>query len=119
MSGRYTFTAGNPLTAAQLNTNIMDGIPFMIQAGTASCSMSSSSPWSTGSVNVTNLAGFTVNPYVVATAETSVSQAMVVTADVTGTTTMTLRCNYYGASGTTRTIRWIAIQATAASAAGS
>lgn len=33
MSGRFTFTAGNTLTAAQLNTNVMDGIPFKMAAG--------------------------------------------------------------------------------------
>ena len=33
MSGRYTFTAGNTLTAAQLNTNVMDGLPFKMIAG--------------------------------------------------------------------------------------
>lgn len=119
MSGRFTFTAGNTLTAAQMNSNIMDGIPYKIQAGTASCPMTSSSPWSYGSVNVTGLSGFTVAPYVVATVETTVANALVVTADVTGLTTMTLRCNYYGSSATTRVVRWIAIQATSTTAAGS
>jgi hypothetical protein len=33
MSGRYTFTAGNTLTASQLNTNVMDGIPYKMIAG--------------------------------------------------------------------------------------
>lgn len=33
MSGRYTFTAGNTLTAAQLNTNVMDGIPYKMICG--------------------------------------------------------------------------------------
>jgi hypothetical protein len=119
MSGRYTFTAGNTLTAAQLNTNVMDGIPYKIQAGTTTVSMTSGSPWSTGSANVTGLSGFTVNPYVVATAETTISNAIVVTTDITGITTMTLRVSYYGSSGTSRNIRWIAIQATSSTAAGS
>jgi len=33
MSGRYTFAAGNTLTAAQLNTNVMDGIPYKMICG--------------------------------------------------------------------------------------
>ena len=119
MSGRYTFTAGNTLTAAQLNTNIMAGLPYNIQVGTTNVTMTSASPWSTGSANVTGLSGFTVNPYVMATVETTVSNAIVVTADPTGTTTMTLRVNYYGASATSRTVRWLAIQATSSTAAGS
>lgn len=36
MSGRYTFTAGNTLTAAQLNTNVMDGIPYKMICGQVS-----------------------------------------------------------------------------------
>jgi len=119
MSGRFTFTAGNTLTAAQLNTNIMDGLPFKMVVGTTVVSMTSASPWSTGSANVTGLSGFTVTPYVLATVETTVSQAIVATADVTGLTTMTLRLSYYGASGTARTVRWMAIQATSSTAAGS
>ena len=50
MSGRYTFTAGNTLTASQLNTNVMDGIPYKIVAGTAVV---------TGSLAVTFAASFT------------------------------------------------------------
>jgi hypothetical protein len=119
MSGRFTFTAGNTLTAAQLNTNVMDGLPYRIVVGTTNVSMTSASPWSTGSANVTGLTGFTVNPYVMATCETTVGIAIIATADVTGTSTFTLRVNYYGASATARTIRWTAIQATSTTAAGS
>lgn len=119
MSGRYTFTAGNTLTAAQLNTNVMDGIPYKIVVGTTNVTMTSASPWSTGSANVTGLTGFTVAPYVLATCETTVGVAIVATADVTSTSTFTLRVNYYGASATARTIRWMAIQATSSTAAGS
>lgn len=50
MSGRFTFTAGNTLTAAQLNSNVMDGLPYKIVAGTATV---------TGSLAVTFAASFT------------------------------------------------------------
>ncbi len=119
MSGRYTFVAGTNATATQMNTYVMDGIPYKIVVGTTNVSMTSASPWSQGSANVTGLSGFTVNPYVIATNETTVSNAIVVTANVTGTSTFTLNVNYYGSSATSRTIRWMAIQATSAAAAGS
>lgn len=62
MSGRFSFTAGNTLTAAQLDTNIMDGLPYKIQVGTTSVTLTSSVTWSYGSTNVTGLTGFTVDP---------------------------------------------------------
>lgn len=36
MSGRFSFTAGNTLTAAQLNTNVMNGIPYKMICGQVS-----------------------------------------------------------------------------------
>jgi hypothetical protein len=119
MSERYTFTAGNPLTAAQLNTNVMDGIPFRIVTGATLVSMTSASPWSTGSANVTGLTGFTVNPHVQATVVSGVSQALVAQVDVTSTSTFTIRVNFYGASTTSRSVFWMAIQSTSTTAAGS
>lgn len=120
MSGRFTFTAGNTLTAAQLNTNIMAGVLYKQQVGTSTVTMTSASPWSTGSLNVTNLSGFTVNPYVIATASASVSGAPIVAhVNVTSTTAFTIYCFYYGASATSRVINWTALQATSTTAAGS
>jgi hypothetical protein len=120
MSGRYTFTAGNTLTAAQLNTNIMDGVLYKQQVGTGTVSMTAASPWSTGSLNVTNLSGFTVQPYIVATAEAPISTNFVgVHVNVTSTTAFTIYCFYYGNSSTARTVRWVASQAQSATAAGS
>lgn len=119
MSGRYTFTAGNTLTAAQLNTNVMDGIPYKMISGATLVSVSSASPWSSGSANVTGLSGFTVTPYVVATVSTSANTPMTVTADATSATTMTLRVFVYAASATSRSVMWMAYQATSTTAAGS
>jgi hypothetical protein len=120
MSGRFTFTAGNTLTAAQLNTNVMDGIPYKIQSGTTNVTLTSNASFSYGSTNVTNLSGFTVDPYVVGAIETT-SATTINTChfDATGTTTMTVYALRSGASTATLTVRWIAIQATSSNAAGS
>jgi hypothetical protein len=118
MSGRYSFVAGTTLTAAQLNTNVMDGIFYNMQSGKATVTMTSGSPWSTGSLNVTNLAGFTQEPYAVATCNTSISQAVVATVQVTSTTAMTIRVNAYLSSSTSRDINWLAFQASPSTSAG-
>jgi hypothetical protein len=120
MSGRFTFTAGNTLTAAQLNTNIMAGLPYNYQVGTTSVSLTSSATWSYGSTNVTGLTGFTVDPYVVGNVETTATtSANVCHFDATGPTTMTVYALRSGASTATLVVRWIAIQATSSTAAGS
>lgn len=120
MSGRFTFTAGNTLTAAQLNSNVMDGIPYKVQAGTTTISLVSNASWSTGSTNVTNLSGFTVQPYVVGSVETTVTALPnIAQFNVTGTTTMTVTALRSGASTANIAVRWIAIQATSSTAAGS
>jgi hypothetical protein len=124
MSGRYTFTAGNTLTAAELNTNIMDGVLYKQQVGTGSVTMTAggggANDWSTGSLNITNLSGFTVQPYVVATAESPQGTNFVgVHVNVTSTTAFTIYCFYYGNSSTSRTVRWVASQAQSGTAAGS
>lgn len=120
MSGRYTFTAGNTLTAAQLNSNIMDGVLYKQQVGESTVTMTSASPWSTGSLNVTGLTGFTVQPYVVATVNSSISGSpLVCHVNVTSTSAFTVYAFYYGASATSRVVRWTALQATSSTAAGS
>lgn len=119
MSGRYTFTAGNTLTAAQMNTYIMDGVLYKVTTGTIDVTMSSATPWSSGSANITGLTGYTQNPYIYCTSNTSVSIPIVVTAESTSTSAFTVRCFYYGASATARTVRWMAVQAASASSSGS
>lgn len=119
MSGRFTFAAGNTLTAAQLNTNIMDGVFYKTQTGTVDVTMSSASPWSSGSANITGLTGFTVAPYIYCTSNTSVSVPILATAESTSASAFTIRCYYYGSSATARTVRWLAVQATSSTAAGS
>lgn len=120
MSGRYTIVAGTTATAAQMNTYILDGIPYKMQAGTSTTTLTSNATWSYGSVNVTNLSGFTVSPYVMATAEATTTTSPVLThVNVTGTTTMTVYMFRAGASTASTTVRWLAIQATSTTAAGS
>jgi hypothetical protein len=97
----------------------MAGIPYNYQSGTTTVNITSATPWSSGSANVTGLTGFTQNPFILATCETTISQAVVVTANATGLTTMTLRVNVYATSATDRVIRWLAIQATPSNSAGS
>ncbi len=120
MSGRFTFTAGNTLTAAQLNTNIMDGVLYKQQVGTTVVSMTSGSPWSSGSANVTGLTGFTVNPYILAGVQSTVGSApFACHVNVTSTSAFTLYCFYYASSNTARTVYWTAMQATPSTAVGS
>jgi hypothetical protein len=120
MSGRYTFTAGNTLTAAQLNTNVMDGVLYKQQIGTVNVTMTGASPWSTGSANVTGLTGFTVAPYVFVAGDSAQGSGLVSAhVNVTSTSAFTIYAFYYGNSSTARTIRWSAVQATSSTAAGS
>jgi hypothetical protein len=68
MSGRFTFTAGNTLTAAQLNTNVMDGIPFKIAVGLINVN---------GSLAVTFPSAFPVAPIVTGNVQTASNGYMV------------------------------------------
>lgn len=113
MSGRFTFTAGNTLTASQLNTNVMDGIPYKIVAGTAANV--------TGSLAVTFPASFTsgVTPVVVVTAQAATN---VITSATTGTPTNTGFTIYTWtgttASTTARNVAWYAVQMTSTTGPG-
>jgi hypothetical protein len=112
MSGRFTFTAGNTLTAAQLNTNVMDGIPFKMVCGQVSV---------TGSLAVTWPSSFTtgVVPTVTATANSVASSLTSVTMSTPSATGVT----FYGWSGTSasavaRTVHYTAIQMTSTTGTG-
>ena len=120
MSGRFTFTAGNTLTAAQLNTNVMDGIVYKEQVGTVTVNITGASTWSTGSTNVTGLTGFTVEPYIFITGSSNQGTNLVTAhAFATSTSAFTLYAFVGGNSGTSRVFRWRAVQATPSTAAGS
>jgi len=119
MSGRFSFTSGNTLTAAQLNTNVMDGILYNTQVGSTSVSLTSNATWSYGSTNVTNLTGFTQEPYVLLNVETTSSTLPAVAHfNVTSTTAMTVYGFRAGATTASITIRWLAVQATPSSPEG-
>ena len=120
MSGRFAFTAGNTVTAAQLNTNVMDGIVFKEQVGTVTVNITGGATWSTGSTNVTGLTGFTVDPYIFITGSSNQATNLVTAhAFATSTSAFTLYAFVSGNSGTARVFRWRAVQATPSAAAGS
>ena len=112
MSGRFTFSAGNTLTAAQLNTNVMDGLPYKIVCGQANV---------TGSLAVTFAASFTtgveptVTTGIISTTNTRTSVTMS-TPTITGVT-------FYVWTGTTAAtvqarIHYTAIQMTSTTGTG-
>jgi hypothetical protein len=115
MSGRYTFTAGNTLTAAQLNTNVMDGIPYKIVAGTATV---------TGSLAVTFASSFTsgVTPVVTATVVTNAPTTGGTATITQGTPNTGMTVYVWKADGTAatvaKTVHWHATQMTSTTGAG-
>jgi hypothetical protein len=113
MSGRFTFTAGNTLTAAQLNTNVMDGIPYKIVAGQVTV---------TGNLAVTFASSFTtgVNPIITATAlSASGTAGTAVTYGNISNTGVTLYVwSGTSASSTARAVSWMALQMTSTTANG-
>jgi len=114
MSGRFTFTAGSTLTAAQLNTNVMDGIPYKIVAGSNSVN---------GSLAVTFPVSFTtgVTPVVTLGLQSTTSAATGVTWQPSATPSagMTLYTWVGSAASTSaRTVWWTAIQMTSSSGTG-
>jgi hypothetical protein len=103
-----------------MNSYVMDGILYNQQVGTTSVSLTSNATWSYGSTNVTNLEGFTEEPYVLLAAEhTNTTGPAVAHFNVTGTTSMTVYAFRAGATTGPLTIRWLAVQATPSNPAGS
>lgn len=113
MAGRFTFGAGNTLTAAQINTNIMDGIPFKIVANvsasfTGSLAMSWPVSFTTGVVPI-------VTATIISGNNTSTSVTMN-TPTATGVT-------FYAWTGsvaatTAKTVHYTAIQMTSTTGSG-
>lgn len=111
MSGRFTFTAGNTLTAAQLNTNVMDGIPYKIVVGVT--------PPMTGSLAITWPSTFPVAPLVVGNVATGAAGYMVTFAATTTGATIYVWTATGTASTATRAVAYQAICMTPSTAAGS
>jgi hypothetical protein len=112
MSGRFTFTAGNTLTAAQLNTNVMNGIPYKMVCGQVSV---------TGSLAVTFAASFVTGavPTVTATVVSGNNTRTSVTMSAPTNTAVT----FYVWTGTTAasvagTVHYTAIQMTSTTGTG-
>jgi len=112
MSGRFTFTAGNTLTAAQLNTNVMDGIPYKIVCGQVSV---------TGSLAVTFPASFVTG--VVPTVTATVASGNNTRTSVTQSAPTNTAVTFYIWTGTTAasvagTVHYTAIQMTSTTGTG-
>ena len=85
--------------------------PFTLQAnGSSSVTTASASPWSTGTVAVTNLTRFTQAPNVVATANYSSSNPIVVQVSGITTTGFTIRATIYASLAVSIPVAWVAIQ---------
>ena len=112
MSGRFTFTAGNTLTAAQINTNVMDGIPYKMICG---------QPTVTGSLLVTFPASFTsaVVPTITANVASGTSNRTSVTFGTPSNTSVTFYV-WTGATAATvaGVVHYTAIQMTSTSGTG-
>ena len=112
MSGRFTFTAGNTLTAAQLNTNVMDGMPFKMICGQVSV---------TGSLAVTFPVSFTTG--VVPTITANVASGTSNRTSVTFNTPTATAATFYVWTGATAAsvagvVHYTAIQMTSTTGTG-
>lgn len=112
MSGRFTFTAGNTLTAAQLNTNVMNGIPYKMVCGQVAV---------TGSLAVTFPSSFVSGavPTITANVASSTNTRTSVTFNTPSNTAVT----FYVWTGTTAataagTVHYTAIQMTSTTGTG-
>jgi len=113
MSGRFTFTAGNTLTAAQLNTNVMDGIPYKMICGVTTSF--------TASLAFTFPVSFTtgVTPIITANVASNATNNVGVTISGIGATGVTFnKWSTTAASGTSAVVYYHAIQMTSTTGAG-
>jgi hypothetical protein len=113
MSGRFTFTAGNTLTAAQVNTNVMDGIPYKIITGVTTAF--------TGALAFTFPVSFTtgITPIITATVPSnSTSNVGVTTSGISAAGVTFNKWSTTAVSTTSATVHYIAIQMTPSSGAG-
>ena len=118
MTAKNVFTAGTDIVASTMNENFAT-LPWTMQAGTASATMTSGSPWSTGTVAVTLAASrFTQAPLVTATV--NASSTAVLNAQVQSITTsgFTIRVQIYASSTASLPVSWIAVQQQSGSASG-
>lgn len=78
------------------------------QQGNVAVTLTSGSPWSTGTATVTFPAAFSATPYIQLTPSFSGTFAAVAHVSASSATSFTVRLNYYAASTTTINIRWLA-----------
>lgn len=82
--------------------------PGEYQQGNVAVTLSSGSPWSTGSATVTFPSNFTTTPYLFFSASSSLTGAITAHATASSNSSFTVRVNYYGSSSGTINIRWMA-----------
>ena len=113
MSGRYTFVAGSTLTAAQLNTNAMDGIPYKIVANTATFT-------GTFAVTFASAFGTGIVPIITATmlSASGTSGTSVTYGNILNTGMTLYAWTGTSASTTSRTVSWTAMQMTSTTGPG-
>lgn len=116
MAGTTVFTAGQVLSAADLNGNF-DKLPYAFAAGTATALTGAIADNTSTTVNVTFPASrFTVAPIINAwtSGQRYIASATTIAA---GSATITVR-NVSGAAGSTETVYYQAVQMTSGTAAG-
>ncbi len=79
------------------------------QSGSTAITLTSGSPWSTGSATVTFPTSFASTPYVFYGVSSSLTGAMTAHSTASSTTSVTIRLNYYGSSTASVNVRWQAI----------
>ena len=113
MSGRYTFNSGYTLQASQLNTYVMDGIPYKMIAGVTTSF--------TGSLAFTFPVSFSsgVTPIITATVPSnSIANVGVTISGISNTGVTFNKWSTTAASTTSATVHYTAIQMTSSSGAG-
>ena len=98
--------------------------PYAMASGRANVTLTSGSPWSTGTVTVDLTAApwnspFTVTPTVIVSPGPTGTTGPLVAQYTANSTGITIRLSYYGASGSTIAVSWVAVQMQSNSAYGS
>lgn len=94
-------------------------MPFATAAGTGTVSVTSASPWSTGTATVTFPVGrFNTGPVVTATSVHTSSSPIVLQAQSVTSSGCTLRASIYSSVSVALSVNWTAVQMTSTTAEG-
>lgn len=120
-TGMVTFLSSTKSLYTYDGSAWIPNAPYAIQAWTASVTTTSASPWSTGTVAITNITRFSQKPIVVLGSDFSSSSQVVTQAAISGSAnnwTITLRASVYAAAAATIPVQVVAVQMSTSSAAG-